>query len=155
MTKAWRGSLGLLLMSASTTLAMSRLIDHGLRPGIIVPIVVAIIVADQGVALVMRVRMPMIPAIAVGAALSFLALVVGLDPTVVNPASTHFVDLHFASNQFHAAQFALANEGTPLPALPGVVVAIGALGALAAAATRSIWRAKSGAATTLVATSDP
>ena len=139
MNPSWRSSLGLTLMSASTAFALSRLITNGLRPGIIAPIVLAIIVADQGVALVMRLRLPMVPAIAVGAALSILALLIGADPSLADPASRHFFDWHIMSAQFHAARFALANDGTPLPPFNGVIIAIGALGGVTAAATRSIW----------------
>ncbi len=142
MTRAWRGSFGVLLMSAATSVALSRLITHGLRPGVIVPMILAIVVADQGAALVMRIRIPMVPAIAIGAALSFLSLLVGFDPTLINPASPPFADLSYASTQFHAARAALANDGTPLPPLTGVLIAIGALGALGAAATRSIWESQ-------------
>jgi hypothetical protein len=142
MTRTWRGSLGLLLMSAAPAVALSRLLIHGLRPGVIGPMVLAIIVADRGTALVMRFRVPLVPAIAVGALLSLLALLVGFDPSLLDPASPHFANGAYFSGQFHAAQYALVNDGTPLPALIGVVVALGALGGLSAAATRAIWESQ-------------
>ena len=142
MTRTWRGSLGLFFLSASTSVALSRLITDGVRPGVIAPMVLAILVADQGVALAMRWRVPMVPAIGAGIVLSLLALLVGFDPSLFNPASAHFADAHYFSAQFRSARYALANDGTPLPSLGGVVVAIGALGSLAAAATRGIWESQ-------------
>jgi hypothetical protein len=142
MTRSWRGSCGLLLMSAAPAVALSRLLIHGLRPGVVGPMVLAIVVADRGTALVMRFRLPLVPAIAVGALLSVLALLVGFDPSLVNPASLHFADWSTFSSQFRSARYALVNDGTPLPALVGVVVALGALGGLAAAATRAIWESQ-------------
>jgi transglutaminase-like putative cysteine protease len=142
MTRTWRGSVGLFMLSASISVALSRLITHGVRFGVIAPMVLAILVADQGVALVMRWRLSMVPAIGVGTALSLLALLVGFDPSLFNPASAHFADFHYLSSQFRSARNALANDGTPLPSLGGVVVAIGALGGLAASATRGIWESQ-------------
>jgi hypothetical protein len=129
-------------MSASTAVALSRLIEHGLGPGVVVPVVAGIVVADRGVALMMRARVPMVPAIVVGAALGFVALLVSFDPSFLNPTSSHFFGWRVVSSQFRSARDALANDGTPLPSLIGVKVAIGSLGALAAAATRSIWESQ-------------
>ncbi len=39
----------------------------------------------------------------------------------------------------HAGHAALANDGTPLPSLSGVIIILGAIGAGAAALTRGIW----------------
>ena len=142
MTRPWRGSLGLLVMSATTAVALARLIEQGLRPGIIVPLVLAVIVADRAVLLVMRLSVPMVLAIAVGAALALLALLIGLDPTLVNPGSAHFADTALFGRQFSSARSALAHDGTPLPSMPWVIIVIGALGALAAAATRAIWESQ-------------
>jgi hypothetical protein len=92
MRRPWRGSLGLALMSLSTSVALSRLITHGLRPGVIVPMVVAIVVADRGTDLIMRFGVPMVPAIVTGAVLGLVALLIGLDPTLINPVSARFAD---------------------------------------------------------------
>ena len=80
----------------------------------IAPIVVAIMVADQAVALVMRFRLPMLPAIAVGAVAPFVALVVGIDPTVITPGSPHFFDLHFVSHQISCRAVRLGQRRHPL-----------------------------------------
>jgi transglutaminase-like putative cysteine protease len=142
MIRSWRGSVGLLLMSLSTTVALARLVAHGLRPGVIAPMALAVVVADVSVLVAMRFRLPLALAIISGAVLSFAALVIALDPTVVNPASAHFAHWSSLSAQERAARFALADDGTPLPALVGVIVALGALGGLAASATRAIWESQ-------------
>jgi transglutaminase-like putative cysteine protease len=150
----WQAGAGVSLLSLSVTVALSRLIEHGIRPGIIVPFAVAVAVADGVVWLAMRRGIPMLLAMLGGAVVAVAVLVVWVDPSIINPASSHFANVTFLRGQARAAHAALSSGGTPLAALPGVVVVIGALAALVAAATRAIWqgqvaRARGGTVTQL------
>jgi transglutaminase-like putative cysteine protease len=126
------GDLGPLVMSVSSAVALARLITHGLSARVLLPMAVAIVVGDLVTALGLRARIKLLAAVVVGLLASVVALLVSVDPSSLFNA-------HLLSAQFHAAQYALANDGTPLPRLNGVVIGVGALGAAAAALTRGFW----------------
>ncbi|HEY3841735.1 MAG TPA: hypothetical protein VGL48_00665, partial [Acidimicrobiales bacterium] len=132
------GYLGLLAMSLSSAVAICRLITHGGEMRVVLPIVVAILVADTLTALAAR-RLGVVAAFVVGLVGSLLALLISVDPSFLNPASQHFFHRGLLSQQLHAADYALANDGTPLPLLNGVVVALGVLGAATSALARVTW----------------
>jgi hypothetical protein len=133
------GSLGLLAMSASTSVALARLITHGLSARVMIPLVVAIVVADVVTTVSIRIRVPVVLAIALGGVAAALSLLGCVDPSLFDPSSPYFASSTLLSGQLRAARYALANDGTPLPLLNGVVVAVGAMGGGAAAITRGLW----------------
>jgi transglutaminase-like putative cysteine protease len=132
------GRYGPLVLSLSTVPALCRLIAHPATTRVIVPLVVAVVVADAVAALLRR-RAGPVPAVLLAAVVAAVALVVSVDPSVLNPSSPHFFATGVLSDQLRAARSALVDGGTPLPLLSGVVVAVGALGGAVAAATRGIW----------------
>ena len=103
------------------------------------PLVVAIVIADVVTAVALRLHANVALAVALGWAISFCSLLVTVDPSVFDPGSPHFLHLSIISGQLHAGHAALANDGTPLPRLSGVIIILGAIGAGAAALTRGIW----------------
>ncbi len=116
-------------MSLASTVAICRLIAHGGEVRVVLPIVIAIAVASTLTAFAARRRRAnTVAAFAIGLVGSLLALLISVDPSFFNPASQHFFHRGVLSQQLHAADYALANDGTPLPLLNGVVVALGALG---------------------------
>jgi transglutaminase-like putative cysteine protease len=133
------GNAGPLLLSVSTAVALARLISHGLSARVLVLLMVAIVIADTATVVAVRLRAPLPVAVGLGVVGSGAALLLGVDPSLFDPASHHFLSSGVLSAQFHAAQYALANEGTPLPRLSGVIVGIGAMGGGAAALTRGFW----------------
>jgi transglutaminase-like putative cysteine protease len=141
-TSPWRGGIanaGPLLLSLSLVAALGRLIAQGLSLGVLVPMALAIVVADVATQVLARRRTALPLGVVVGVLLSFLALLVSADPGVFLPGGRHFLSSALLSSQYRAAQFALAHEGTPLPHINGVIVSIGALGGVAAAITRGLW----------------
>ncbi len=128
-----------MILSTSVAIALARLMSHGLSTRVLVPLVVAIIVADVVTAVALRVHVNVALAVALGWAISFCSLLVTVDPSIFNPGSSHFLHLSIISGQLHAGHAALANDGTPLPRLSGVIIILGAIGAGAAALTRGIW----------------
>ena len=128
-----------LLLSVSVAVALSRLIVHGVGSRVLVPVVASIIVADVATALALRLRINVILAIGLGWAISLWALALVVDPSLFDPASPHFFHAAELSRQLRAAQSALANDGTPLPSLNGMVGILGAIGGIGAALTRGIW----------------
>jgi transglutaminase-like putative cysteine protease len=133
------GSFGPLLLSLSVVAALSRLMVHPGRAHVLVPLLLGVLIADGVTALAVRLRINVGLAVALGTALSLWGLLVVIDPSLFNPASSHFFHGGGFSRQLGAARTALADDGTPLPALDGVIVIIGAAGGLAAALTRGIW----------------
>jgi Transglutaminase-like superfamily/TgpA N-terminal domain/Domain of unknown function (DUF4129) len=127
-----------LLLSVATVPALSRLIAHPTATRVAIPLLVAVLVADTAVTLVRR-RVGSVPAVVLGAVVAAAALLVCVDPSVFDPASHHFLGAGVLSGQVRAARTALGQDGTPLPFLSGVVVAVGAIGGAAAACTRAIW----------------
>ncbi len=125
-------------MSLTSAVAICRLITHGGEIRVVLPIVVAILVADTLTAAAAR-RLGVVAAFVIGLVGSLVALLISVDPTFLNPGSSHFFHFAVLSQQLHAADYALANDGTPLPLLNGVVVALGALGAATAALARVTW----------------
>jgi hypothetical protein len=132
-------SFGPLILSVSVAVALSRLIVHGIGVRVLVPLVVSIVVADVATALALRLRINGILAVGLGWAISLWVLAVAVDPSLFDPASPHFFHAGELSTQLRAAQSALANDGTPLPSLNGMVGILGAIGGLGAALTRGIW----------------
>ena len=132
-------SFGPLILSLSVAVALSRLVVHGIGGRVLVPIVVCIAVADIGTALALRLRINGILAVGLGWAVSLWALAIAVDPSLFDPASSHFFQAGELSTQLRVAQSALANDGTPLPSLNGMVGILGAIGGLGAALTRGIW----------------
>jgi transglutaminase-like putative cysteine protease len=132
-------SFGPLILSASVAVALSRLIVHGIGTRVLVPLVVSIVVADVATALSLRLRINLILAVGLGWAVSLWAVAIVVDPSLFDPASPHFLHAAELSRQLRAAQSALANDGTPLPSLNGMVGILGALGGLGAALTRAVW----------------
>ena len=132
-------SFGPLILSASVALALSRLIVHGIGARVLVPLVVSIVVADVATALSLRLRVNLILAVGLGWAVSLWALAIVVDPSLFNPGSSHFLHAADLSRQLRAAQSALANDGTPLPSLNGMVGILGAISGLGAALTRGVW----------------
>jgi transglutaminase-like putative cysteine protease len=128
-----------LLLSVSVAVALSRLIVHGLGSRVLVPVVVSIVVADVATALALRLRINVLLAVGLGWAISLWALALVVDPSLFDPASPHFFHAAELSRQLRAAQSALANDGTPLPSLNGMVGILGAIGGIGAALTRGIW----------------
>ena len=128
-----------LILSLSVAVALSRLVVHGLGVRVLVPIAVCIAVADLATALALRLRINVILAIVLGWAVSLWALAIAVDPSLFDPASAHFLHGGELSNQLRVAQSALANDGTPLPMLNGMVGILGAIGGIGAALTRGIW----------------
>ena len=55
-------------------------------------------------------------------------LLVLVDPSLFDPGS-HFLHLRVIGSQLSAAHRALADDGTPLPLLNGVVLVVAAIGA--------------------------
>jgi hypothetical protein len=132
-------SFGPLILSVSVALALSRLIVHGIGARVLVPLVVSIVVADVATALSLRLRVNLVLAVGLGWAVSLWALAIVVDPSLFNPASSHFLHAADLSRQLRAAQSALANDGTPLPSLNGMVGILGAISGLGAALTRGVW----------------
>jgi len=132
-------SFGTLILSLSVAVALSRLISHGVGVRVLVPVIVSIAVADTVTALALRLRIGVILAAGVGWAISLWALALVVDPTLFDPASPVFLHAAELARQLRAAQSALADDGTPLPSLNGMVGIIGAIGGLGAALTRAIW----------------
>ena len=128
-----------LILSLSVAVALSRLVVHGIGGRVLVPIIVCILVADVATALALRLRINMILAVGLGWAVSLWALAIAVDPTLFDPASSHFFQAGELSDQLRVAQSALANDGTPLPSLNGMVGILGAIGGIGAALTRAIW----------------
>jgi transglutaminase-like putative cysteine protease len=128
-----------LILSLSVAVALSRLVLHGIGGRVLVPIVVCIVVADIATALALRLRINVILAVGLGWAVSLWALAIAVDPSLFDPASSHFFQAGELSDQLRVAQSALANDGTPLPSLNGMVGILGAIGGIGAALTRGIW----------------
>jgi hypothetical protein len=133
------GNAGPLFMSVSTSVALARLIDHGVGARVLVPLAVAIVLADTATVLAVRARAALPAAVGAGVVASVIALMVCVDPSLFNPGSHHFLSGAWLSGQFDAARYALLNEGTPLPLINGVVVGVGALGGATAALARVFW----------------
>jgi hypothetical protein len=123
----------------SVAIALSRLVVHGIGVRVLVPLVVSIVAADVATALALRLRINGILAVGLGWAISLWVLAIAVDPSLFDPASPHFLHAAELSKQLRAAQSALANDGTPLPSLNGMVGILGAIGAIGAALTRGIW----------------
>lgn len=132
-------SIAPLILSASVAIALARLAAHDLSLRVLVPLVASIVVADVVTAVAMRLRINVVLAVAVGWAISLCGLLIIVNPSVFDPGSPHFFHASVVSGQLRAARTALANDGTPLPPLSGIVVILGAIGAAAAALTRGIW----------------
>ena len=132
-----RGDVGPLVLSVSVTVALARLVTHGLGASVLVPLVLAAVVADVVTALVAR-RTPML-AVPAAALAALAVLLVAVEPSVFDPASHHFLSGNYLSTRFDRARDALANDGTPLPHLAGVILGVGALGIVAATFSRALW----------------
>jgi transglutaminase-like putative cysteine protease len=132
-------SFGPLILSASIAVALARLVAHGLGTRVLLPLVVAIVVADLVTALAVRLRMNVLLAVVAGGAASLWALLAVVDPGLLNPGSPHFLHGATLGTQLRTAHGAIDRDGTPLPLLNGVVLVIGAIGAGAAILTRSVW----------------
>src|SRR6185312_12041835 len=133
------GSFGPLILSASAALPLGRLIAHDVSVRVLVPLVAAIVIADALTAVAMRFRANVLLAAWFGWIISLCALVVIVDPALVNPGSSLFGHGSVLWDQLRSARHALANDGTPLPNSRGVVIAFGGIGAVAAEVTRSVW----------------
>jgi transglutaminase-like putative cysteine protease len=132
------GEVAPLVLSASVSIALARLVTHGLGMRVLLPVLIAIVVGHVATATVSRwVRLRW--AFLIGLVVTLLALVVAVDPAVFVPGAEHFLSPAVLSSQYRAAQFSLVHEGTPLPLLSGVVIGIGALGGLAAVVTSALW----------------
>jgi transglutaminase superfamily protein/uncharacterized protein DUF4129/transglutaminase TgpA-like protein len=137
---AWPHShAGPLLLSASTATALARLISHGLSLRVLGPMVAAIAVADVTTSLAMRRRPSLALSVVIGSVASLLMLTALVDPSLLFPGSSHFGHANVLGTQFRAARYELANEGTPLPRINGVIVGVGELGGLVAALTQAVW----------------
>ena len=132
-------SFGPLILSVSVAVGLSRLVVHGLGVRVLVPVVVSIVAADVATALALRLRINGILAVGLGWAISLWVLAIAVDPSLFDPASSHFFHAAELSKQLRAAQSALANDGTPLPSSNGMVGILGAIGGIGAALTRGIW----------------
>jgi transglutaminase-like putative cysteine protease len=132
-------SVGPVILSLSVVLAVSRLMAHDVSTHVLVPLVVGVILADVVTALALRLRITVALAVALGCAISLWGVLVVVEPSLFNPASSHFVHAGGFSRQLRAAGRALANDGTPLPPLDGVILILGTVGGVAAAFTRGIW----------------
>jgi transglutaminase-like putative cysteine protease len=132
-------SFGPLLLSSSVAVALARLITHGLGTRVLIPLLVTIVVADVATALALRLRISVLLAVGLGWAVSLWAMALAVDPVLFDPISSHFLHAAELVRQLRAAQFALANDGTPLPSLNGMVGIVAAIGGLGAALTRGIW----------------
>ncbi len=137
--RAGVSSVAPLILSVSVAIALSRLTAHGMSARVLLPLVLAIVIADVVTALSLRLHINLGLAVALGWVIAFCGLLVIVDPSVFDPGSPHFLHLSIISGQLHAGQAALANDGTPLPSLRGVIIILGAIGAGAAAVTRGIW----------------
>ena len=137
--RAGASSVAPLVLSASVAVALGRLTVHGMSARVLVPLVVAIVIADVVTAVALRLHCNVVLAVALGCAISFCGLLVTVDPSVFDPRSPHFLHLSIISGQLRLGRTVLANDGTPLPRLRGVVIFLGAIGAGAAAMTRGIW----------------
>jgi transglutaminase-like putative cysteine protease len=132
-------SLAPLILSVSAAIPLSRLIHHPMGDRVLLPIVVAIVLADVVTALGVRLGAAPFPAIGLGWLASVCGLLVLVDPTLFHPGSAHFLHLGLIDGQLGAAHRALAADGTPLPLTNGVVLVVSAIGAAAAALTRATW----------------
>ncbi len=132
-------SVAPLVLSASAAIALSRLIVHPMGDRVLLPIVVAIVLADAVTALVVRLGAAPFPAIVLGWVASVCGLLVLVDPALFHPGSPYFLHLRLIGGQLGDAHRALAADGTPLPLLNGVVLVVAAIGAAAAALTRGTW----------------
>jgi transglutaminase-like putative cysteine protease len=132
-------SFGPLVLSASVALALARLISHSLSLWVLLPLAVAIVIADVVTAVALRLRTNLFLSAGVGWVVALCGLVLVVDPSLANPGSPHFFHASVLSDQLRAAHSALANDGTPLPNTSGVVLIFGAIGAAAAALTRAAW----------------
>ncbi|MGO8860261.1 MAG: DUF3488 and DUF4129 domain-containing transglutaminase family protein [Acidimicrobiales bacterium] len=132
-------SVAPLILSASAAIALSRLIVHPMGDRVLLPIVVAIVLADAVTALVVRLGAAPFPAIVLGWVASVVGLLVLVDPALFHPGSPYFLHLRLIGGQLGDAHRALAADGTPLPLLNGVVLVVAAIGAAAAALTRGTW----------------
>lgn len=133
------GGVAPLVLSVSIAAALGRLVAPTSAVRVLVPLAVAIVIADAVTALVVRLGVRAVLAAAGGWGVAVVGLIACIDPTLFDPWSHHFLHGALLSHQLREAHGALANGGTPLPLLSGVVIAIGALGAVAAALTRAIW----------------
>jgi transglutaminase-like putative cysteine protease len=133
------GSFAPVILSVSVVAALSRLMAHHVSARVLVPLVAAVLIADLVTAVAVRLRVNAVLAAALGCALSLWGLLIIVDPSLFNPASAQFFHGGGFSRQLRAARTALADDGTPLPSLDGVIVLIGAVGGLAAGLTRGIW----------------
>jgi len=139
-------SFGPLILSASVAAAFSRLVAHGFGSRVLLPMLVGIVVADLVTALAVRLRLTTLLAVAIGAAVACVALVLVVDPMLFEPGAPGFLHGSTLWAQLRVAHSALANDGTPLPLLPGVVLLVGFIGAGAAALTRGVWSRSRGRA---------
>ena len=131
-------SLAPLILSASAAIPLSRLVLHPMGDRVLLPILVGIVLADAVTALVVRLGGAPLPAVALGWLASVCGLLVLVDPSLFDPGS-HFLHLRVIGSQLSAAHRALADDGTPLPLLNGVVLVVAAIGAAGAALTRGTW----------------
>jgi transglutaminase-like putative cysteine protease len=131
-------SLAPLILSASAAIPLSRLVLHPMGDRVLLPILVAIVLADAVTALAVRRGAAPFPAVGLGWIASVCVLLVLVDPSLFDPGS-HFLHLRVIGSQLSAAHRALADDGTPLPLLNGVVLVVAAIGAAAAALTRGTW----------------
>ncbi len=137
-SRRYLSGVGPLVLSVSVSVALARLIAHGLGMRVLLPLLATIVVGDVAVAVMSRwVRLRW--AMAVGTVMALLALILSVDPAVFVPGAHHFLNNSILTSQYRAAQFALAHEGTPLPLLSGVVIGIGALGAVVTVITSGLW----------------
>jgi transglutaminase-like putative cysteine protease len=132
-------SFGPLVLSASVALALARLISHDLTLQVLLPVVVAIVIADVATAVAMRFRATLFLAAGIGWLVALVGLALVVDPSLANPGAPLFLHASVLSDQLRAAHNALANDGTPLPNASGVILIFGAIGAAAAALTRGVW----------------
>jgi transglutaminase-like putative cysteine protease len=132
-------SLAPLILSVSVAIALARLMSDAMSGRVLVPVLVAIALADVVTALALRLSTHVVLAVAVGWVIALCVLLVVVDPSVFNPGSSHFLHASVISDQLRVAHAALVTDGTPLPALNGIVIILGAIGAAAAALTRGIW----------------
>lgn len=132
-------SLAPLILSVSVSVSLARLMADEMSVRVLVPVTAAILLADAVTAVAVRLQIHVVLAVAVGWAIALCGLLVMVDPSVFVPGSSHFLHASVTSDQLRAARAALANDGTPLPALSGIVIILGGIGAGAAAVTRGFW----------------
>jgi transglutaminase-like putative cysteine protease len=132
-------SFGPLILSVSAALPLGRLITHDVSVRVLVPLVAAIVIADVLTAVAMRFRANVLVAVWFGWIISLCALVLIVDPSLVNPGSSLFGHGSVLWDQLRSAHAALANDGTPLPDANGVIMVFGGIAAAAAALTRGVW----------------